>query len=356
MDTNEPPVKTIPANLEAERAVLGSLLIDPDAIIKVASFLRPADFFRERHNWLYEAMLVLHERREPLDFVTIVDELERREQLEEIGGPAYITDLIAGTPTSINVDFYARIVERTALLRRLIAAAGQIAELAYDESQAVDDVIDRAETIIFGVSEARIHRDLVPIRAIMGNVVDHIDFLTRNRDTLMGVPTGFTMLDRMLGGLQKSDLIILAGRPGMGKTSFGLSIAQNAAKRYGARVAVFSLEMSNEQLAQRLLSMETGIDSHRLRMGQINDDDEWPHLAGSCQIGWPTRLSLSTTRLAPRSTRFAPSAAASMPNMASIWSSSTTCSSCRARSTRATRTASRRSATSAGRSRGWRAS
>ena len=278
MDTNEPPVKSIPANLEAERAVLGSLLIDPDAIIKVASFLRPADFFRERHNWLYEAMLTLHERREPLDFVTIVDELERREQLEEIGGPAYITDLIAGTPTSINVDFYARIVERTALLRRLIAAAGQIAELAYDESQEVDDVIDRAETIIFGVSEARIHRDLVPIRAIMGNVVDHIDFLTRNRDTLMGVPTGFTMLDRMLGGLQKSDLIILAGRPGMGKTSFGLSIAQNAAKRYGARVAVFSLEMSNEQLAQRLLSMETGIDSHRLRMGQINDDDEWPKL------------------------------------------------------------------------------
>ncbi len=249
--------------------MLGSLLIDPDAIIKVANFLRVEDFFRERHGWLYDVMLTLHERREPLDFVTVVDELERRGQLEEIGGPAYITDLIGGTPTSINVDFYARIVERTALLRRLISAAGQIAELAYDESQEVDEVIDRAETLIFGVSEARIHRDLMPIRAIMGNVVDRIDFLTRNKDTLMGVPTGFTMLDRLLGGMQKSDLIILAARPAMGKTSLGFQLAQNAAKRYNARVAIFSLEMSNEQLAQRLLSMETGIDSHRLRLGQL---------------------------------------------------------------------------------------
>lgn len=279
----EAPLKSIPANLEAERAVLGSLLIDPDAIIKVANFLRAEDFFRERHGWLFDAMLVLHERREPLDFVTVVDELERRGQLEEIGGPAYITDLIGGTPTSINVDYYARIVERTALLRRLISAAGQIAELAYDESQEVDNVIDRAETLIFGVSEARIHRDLMPIRAIMGNVVDRIDFLTRNRDTLMGVPTGFTLLDRLLGGLQKSDLIILAARPAMGKTSLALNVALNAAKRYMARVAVFSLEMSNEQLVQRLLSMETGIDSHRLRLGQVHED-EWPILLEAANV------------------------------------------------------------------------
>lgn len=271
---NEVPVKSIPANLEAERAVLGSLLIDPDAIIKVANFLRVEDFFRERHGWLYDVMLTLHERREPLDFVTVVDELERRGQLEEIGGPAYITDLIGGTPTSINIDFYARIVERTALLRRLISAAGQIAELAYDESQEVGEVIDRAETLIFGVSEARIHRDLMPIRAIMGNVVDRIDFLTRNKDTLMGVPTGFTMLDRLLGGMQKSDLIILAARPAMGKTSLALNLALNAAQNYKARVAIFSLEMSNEQLVQRLLSMVTAIDSHRLRLGHLHED-EW---------------------------------------------------------------------------------
>ena len=239
-------------------------------------------------------MLTLHDRREPLDFVTVVDELERREVLTEIGGPAYVTDLISGTPSALYVDHYARIVERTALLRRLIAAAGHIAELAYDESQEVDDVVDKAESLIFGVSEARIHRDLMPIRAIMGNVVDHIDFLARNQDTLMGVPTGFTYLDRLLGGLQKSDLIILAARPSMGKTSLALNVAQNAAKRYHARVAVFSLEMSNEQLVQRLLAMETGIDSHRLRLGQVHED-EWPILLEAANLLASTAIFIDDT-------------------------------------------------------------
>ncbi len=232
MSEYEIPAKSIPANIEAERAVLGSLMIDPDAIIKIANFLRTEDFFRERHSWLYEAMLALNERREPLDFVTIVDELERRNQLEEIGGPAYLTELITNTPTALYIDHYARIVERTALLRRLIAAAGKIAEIAYDESQDVDEVVDHAEQLIFGVSESRIHRDLTPIRAIMSNVVDRIDFLARNQDTLMGVPTGFTMLDRLLGGLQKSDLLILAGRPGHGEI---LIRALNCPKR-GAQI------------------------------------------------------------------------------------------------------------------------
>lgn len=294
IEPTETAAKGIPANLEAERAVLGSLLIDPDAIIKVASFLRAEDFYRERHAWLYEAMMALHDRREPLDFVTVVDELERRGHLQEVGGPAYITDLIAGTPSAMYVDHYARIVERTALLRRLIAAAGQIAELAYDDSQEVDDVVDKAESLIFGVSEALIHRDLMPIRAIMTQVVDHIDFLARNQDTLMGVPTGFTFLDRLLGGLQKSDLIILAARPAMGKTSLALNIAQNAAKRYGARVGIFSLEMSNEQLVQRLLSMETGIDSHRLRLGQVHDD-EWPILLEAANLLANTAIFIDDT-------------------------------------------------------------
>ncbi len=294
IEPTETPTKGIPANLEAERAVLGSLLIDPDAIIKVASFLRAEDFYRERHAWLYEAMMALHDRREPLDFVTVVDELERRGHLAEVGGPAYITDLISGTPSAMYIDHYARIVERTALLRRLIAAAGQIAELAYDDSQEVDTVVDKAESLIFGVSEALIHRDLMPIRAIMTQVVDHIDFLARNQDTLMGVPTGFTFLDRLLGGLQKSDLIILAARPAMGKTSLALNVAQNAAKRYGARVGIFSLEMSNEQLVQRLLSMETGIDSHRLRLGQVHDE-EWPILLEAANLLANTAIFIDDT-------------------------------------------------------------
>jgi len=294
MSEIERPDRAIPANIEAERAVLGSLMIDPDAIIKVANYLRPEDFFRERHAWLYEAMRTLNERREPLDFVTIVDELERRERLEAVGGPAYLSDLIASTPTALYIDHYARIVERTAVLRRLIAAAGKIAELAYDESQEVDEVVDRAEQIIFGISESRIHRDLTPIRAIMSRVVDRIDFLSRNQDTLMGVPTGFTMLDRLLGGMQKSDLIILAARPAMGKTSLCLSIAQNAAKRHGTRVAFFSLEMSNDQLVQRLLAMETAIDSHRLRLGTIHEE-EWPILLEAANMLANTQIFIDDT-------------------------------------------------------------
>ena len=293
-ETIESTVKTTPANVEAEQAVLGSLLIDPDAIIKVASTLRDTDFYREPHQWIYRALFSLHERREPADFVTLVDELERNDQLEEIGGPAYITQLINSTPTAIYVDHYARIVERTATLRRLIGAANQIAELAYDESHEVDEVVDRAEGIIFGVSESRIHRDLTPIARVLDEVVDQIDFLARNQNRLMGVPTGFVLLDKMLGGFQKSDLIIVAGRPGMGKSSLGLSIVQNAARRYDARVAIFSLEMSSEQVVQRLLSVETAIDSHRLRMGQI-DEEEWPILVEAANTLAGTKIFVDDT-------------------------------------------------------------
>ncbi|MYC94176.1 MAG: replicative DNA helicase [Caldilineaceae bacterium SB0661_bin_32] len=293
-ETIEATIKTTPANVEAEQAVLGSLLIDPDAIIKVSTTLRDSDFYREPHQWIYGALQALHERREPADFVTLVDELERNERLEEIGGPAYITQLINSTPTAIYVDHYARIVERTATLRRLIGAANQIAELAYDESHDVNEVVDRAEAIIFGVSESRIHRDLTPVSRILDEVVDQIDFLARNQDKLMGVPTGFVLLDKMLGGFQKSDLIIVAGRPGMGKSSLGLSIAQNAARSYNARVAIFSLEMSSEQVVQRLLSIETAIDSHRLRMGQI-DEEEWPVLVEAANILAGTSIFIDDT-------------------------------------------------------------
>lgn len=293
-ETIEATIKTTPANVEAEQAVLGSLLIDPDAIVKVSTTLRDSDFYREPHQWIYGALQALHERREPADFVTLVDELERNERLEEIGGPAYITQLINSTPTAIYVDHYARIVERTATLRRLIGAANQIAELAYDESHDVNEVVDRAEGIIFGVSESRIHRDLTPVSRVLDEVVDQIDFLARNQNRLMGVPTGFVLLDKMLGGFQKSDLIIVAGRPGMGKSSLGLSIAQNAARRYNARVAIFSLEMSSEQVVQRLLSIETAIDSHRLRMGQI-DEEEWPILVEAANTLAGTNIFIDDT-------------------------------------------------------------
>jgi replicative DNA helicase len=288
------PDKTTPANLEAEESVLGALLIDPDAVIKVASFLRADDFYREKNGWIYQAVIDLHERRQPADFVTVVDELERRNQLQETGGAAYVIALINNTPTAVHVEHYAHIVERTATLRRLIGAASQIAALAYEEADDLDEVVDRAEQLIFGVSERRVRRDLTPIRQIMHGVVDRIDFLHRHKGGILGVPSGFSKIDKLLGGFQKSDLIVLAARPGVGKTSLALNIAVNAAKRYGQRVAFFSLEMSNEQLVQRLLAAETGINQQRLRSGEIQDD-EWQMLVEAAGVLSDTLLFIDDT-------------------------------------------------------------
>jgi replicative DNA helicase len=220
-------------------------------------------------------MLTLHERREPVDFLTVCDELERRGVLDEVGGAAFITTLINAVPTSIHAEHYAHIVERTATRRRLIGAAGQIAALAYQEADDVEEVVDHAEQVLFGVSERRISRELVPVKQVLSEYYDRIEYLTRHQGELIGIPTGFVDLDKLLGGLQRSDMIILAARPSVGKTSLALSIAHNAAKeKYRKRVAFFSLEMSNEQVVQRLISAETGIDSQRLRRGEI-EEDEW---------------------------------------------------------------------------------
>jgi replicative DNA helicase len=265
-----------PQNIEAEQSVLGSLLIDPDAIMRVGSFLKPEDFYREAHQAIYTAILALHERRLPADFVTVVDELSRHEQLEMIGGPAYLTSLLNIVPTSVNAEYYGHIVERTSVMRRLIAAAGEIAALAYEEREEVDEVIDQAERILFDVSQRRISKSLVPIREIIKDYYDRIEFLVEHRDETLGVPTGFADLDRLLGGLQPSDLIIIAARPGVGKSSLATTIAGNAALRDNAVVAIFTLEMSAEQLVQRMISAQTGIDSQRLRLGRL-EDTEWVH-------------------------------------------------------------------------------
>ena len=288
------PTKLLPQNIEAEEAVLGSLLIDPDAIIRVATFLQPDDFYVQRNGWIYDAIRDLHERREPADLVTLTDELDRREQLAEIGGPAHLTGLINATPTSIHVEYYARIVERTAILRRLIDAAGQIAKLAYQDVDEVDEVVDQAESIIFGVSEKRVARELVPIRQVLDEFYDRIEYLSAHQGEMIGIPTGLADLDKLLGGFQRSDLVIIAGRPGMGKTSLALSIALQAARKWDKRVGIFSLEMSNEQVVQRLVSAETGIDSQRLRLGVIHED-EWPVFVQATSLLSDTQIFIDDT-------------------------------------------------------------
>ncbi len=272
-----------PQNIEAEQSVLGSLLIDPDAIIKIASFMQAEDFYREIHQMIYGAIVSLHERREPADMITVVDELERREQIETVGGAAYLTSLINNVPTSIHVEHYARIVERTSIMRRLIAAAGEIAALAYQEEGEVDEVIDQAEQILFDVSHRRISKSLVPIREVVREYYERIEFLVEHQDETLGVPTGLIDIDRLLGGMQPSDLIIVASRPGVGKTSLALSIASNAALKNDAVVALFTMEMAGEQLVQRMISSRTGIDAQRLRLGRI-EDTEWDQFTRASSV------------------------------------------------------------------------
>ncbi len=271
------PDRVLPSNLEAEQAVLGALLIDPDAIVKIVPLVRAEDFYLEKNAWIFEAIIALHEQRQPIDFLTIVTELERRDKINDVGGAAYITGLINATPTAANVEQYAHIVEHTAIQRRLIQASTQIAGLAYDSPDDVDTLIDKSEDLVFQVAQRRISRDLKPIRLAVDQFLDRLDYIQRHPSDLLGVATGFYDLDKLLGGFQPSDLIIVAGRPGSGKTSLALSIMENAAIRNRKRVALFSLEMSAEQLVQRLVAARAGIDSQNLRVGKISDL-EYPEL------------------------------------------------------------------------------
>lgn len=267
------PEQMAPHSIEAEEAVLGSILINPDALYDVASFLQSEDFFIVRNGWVWEAITRLHERHEQIDYLTVVEELRQQNRLEEIGGATYITYLINHTPSSIYAETYGRIVERAALRRRMLTAAGTIARLAQQEDSDITDLIDQSEATLFAVTERRLRQELVPIRTAVAEYYDRIEQLYSQQVESIGVPTGFTDLDDLLGGMQKSDLVIVAGRPGMGKTSWLLSAAHNAALA-GARVAIFSMEMSNEQIVQRLISSETGINTHKLRLGQLKDR-EW---------------------------------------------------------------------------------
>ena len=260
---------------DAEEAVLGCVLINPDAYFEVAPFLRADDFYLHKHRWIWDVFIHLHDQRMPVDFITVTQELDNRRQLDEVGGAAYLTHLLNTVPTSLHAEAYGRIIQRDALRRRLLEAATSVAKLAYAEDRDINEVVNEAEAAVFAVSEQRQTKDILPIREVISAYFDQIKLLSERKGEILGVPTGFVDLDRVLGGLQKSDLLIIAGRPGSGKTGFMLSVAKTAAQVHKKHVAVFSLEMSNEQLAQRLMAQETGIDSQRLRLGDVHDD-EWP--------------------------------------------------------------------------------
>jgi replicative DNA helicase len=262
-----------PQSLEAEQSVLGSILIDRDAVVEVAEFLRPDDFYRQAHGLVFTAMLDLFERREPIDIVTVAEVLERTDQLEQVGGRSYLSSLSNQTPTAVHAVQYARIVERKAVLRNLIVAAGRIAGIGYEDPAEIQDAIDRAEGELFAVSQRRVDAGFSQLRELLHAAYDRLDYLHAHRGEISGVRTGFADLDALTTGLQKSDLIVLAARPSVGKTSLALNIAEHAAVREKRNVGIFSLEMSKEQLVLRLLSSVATIDSQRLRTGFLEEMD-----------------------------------------------------------------------------------
>ncbi len=266
-----------PASIEAEQAVLGAMLLKPDAVTTAAEELSADDFYRETHRLIFEAMMELKERTEPVDLVTLTEQLKKADKLAKIGGIPALSLIANSVPTAANVHYHARIVHEKAQLRSLINAATEIAGAAYESADEVEDIMDSAEKRILAVSSGKRSKDFVPLQDILLDTLEQIDLRYNNKGSITGLPTGFTELDHLTAGLQKSDLILVAARPSMGKTAFTLNIAAHVVLRAKEPVAFFSLEMSKEQLVQRLLCSEGRIDSQRLRVGEL-EEKEWGDL------------------------------------------------------------------------------
>jgi replicative DNA helicase len=298
-----------PHSIEAEEAVLGSVLIDPEAYWRVSGWLRADDFYLVKHQWVWEACRALHEQRQPIDFVTLTQALAACGQLDEIGGPAFVSHLINTVPTAIHAEGYGHIVERKAQRRRLLTAASEIAVLAYDETIDDEVIHDRAEQAVFTTRRMLRAQAAKPIDQAVNEYYAYIEQLYEQRGVPLGVMTGFVDLDQKLGGLRKSDLIIVAARPGLGKTSLLLNMALAASHRFQQHVAIFSLEMSCEQIVERLVAQQAGIDSQRLRDGNLNADD-WPnfvqttaHLASDGRMWIDDTPGLSVMQLRAKARR-----------------------------------------------------
>lgn len=266
-----------PQNIEAEQSVLGAVFLSKEALHTALEILKPEDFYKTAHQRIFQTMLDLYEKGEPVDLVTVTAELQDQKVLEEVGGVTYLTNLASAVPTAANVEYYARIVEEKSLLRRLIRTATKIANDGYTREDDVEEIIADAERYILELSQNRNRSGFIPIRDILVETYERIEFLSQRREEITGIPSGYPDLDRMTSGFQRSDLIILAARPSVGKTAFALNVAQNVAARAGESVAIFSLEMAASQLVQRMLCAEGNIDAQKLRTGWL-DEDDWQKL------------------------------------------------------------------------------
>ena len=274
--------KIPPQNLEAESSLLGALLIDKEAIIKVGDALRPADFYKESHGLIYQAILDLFEKHEPADILSVGNRLAEKKQLDGVGGKAYLAELTAGVPNSSHVVTYSEIIRKKSTLRKLERAASEISEFSFSEDQDVSSLLDRAEQKLFSISQESLKKNFIPIKSVLTEAFNRIDELHKSGGKgTRGIPSGFSDLDNKLSGFQNSDLIILAARPSLGKTTLALDIARNVAVKARAPVGIFSLEMSKEQLVDRLLSAEAEVDLWKMRTGRLSDkeeDDDFPRI------------------------------------------------------------------------------
>jgi len=272
-----------PQNLEAEQCVLGSVLLQQGALVKIVELVAPSDFYREAHKNIFSAMVALFEKNEPQDIITVSNILKDKNKLDEVGGPAYLANLTDIVPVAANISYYAQIIRSKAILRRLIQTSTEIAARCYEEQDDIDSLVDDAEKTIFEISRTKSNQGFQALSKIIPESFKRIERLAEKKELITGVPTGYDDLDRITCGLQSSDIIILAGRPSMGKTALAMNIVQNAAIFHKVPVAVFSLEMSKEQLGMRMLCSVSRVDSQDLRTGHIRDTD-WPKLARATGI------------------------------------------------------------------------
>ncbi|HEY4528008.1 MAG TPA: replicative DNA helicase [Candidatus Paceibacterota bacterium] len=267
-------IRVPPQNLEAEVSTLGALMLDSNAVIRVVDILGPDDFYRPQHQIIYKTILELFERREPIDVLSLTSRLREKGFLESVGGTSYLADLVNSVPTASNVAHYAEIVKKKKIMRELIRASSEIAELGYDESEDIDQALDDAEKRIFSISQRSLSQRFTPLSQTLEEAWERIDHLHKNKNELRGVATGFKDLDNILAGLQKSDLIIIAARPSFGKTALALDIARQVAVRQNIPVGLFSLEMSSQQLVDRFIASEAHVDLWKLRTGKLSDTSD----------------------------------------------------------------------------------
>jgi replicative DNA helicase len=263
-----------PHNMEAEQSVLGCMLLDKESVATATDFLKAEDFYAEAHKEIFESMLDIYDHGDPVDLVTVTEQLRQRGTLEAVGGVAYISDLSMVVPSTANIRYYVSIVEEKSILRRLISVCNEIIKQSYEAREELDLIIDHAEKSIFQITQRNTSSDFEPIKTVLLETYARIEEMSKNKGRIIGIPTGFTDFDQKTSGLQPSDFILVAARPSMGKTSFVLNIAQHAALHENVPVAIFSLEMSREQLVQRMLSSEANVELQKIRTGDL-DEREW---------------------------------------------------------------------------------